>query len=150
MRGRCLAAVAFVGGFVGEKAAHKLKDTFSRPARQLEGHEINAYLCNGGDSDPAETTVRKLLISRVDSTCDMCNTSGGGIRAPNFQSCNCTFLSEIMIGTAGTGALSPKVSHSRGRHGHPRTALDQERRFDPSARAADQYVALRDHFRGWM
>ena len=139
-----------LGGFVGKKDAHKQKILFSRQRDELEGHEINAYLCNGGDSDPAEATVGKLSISRIDSTIDMCNMSGGGIRAPDFQSCNGTFLSEIMMGTAGTGAISQELRPSRGRRDNPRTAHIQEKRFDPSARAADQYVALWDRFCGRM
>ena len=46
-----------LGCFVGEKDAQKAKDTFSSQLDELEGHENDGYLGNGGDSDPAETTV---------------------------------------------------------------------------------------------
>ena len=52
-----------LGCFVGEKDAQKAKDTFSSQLDQLEGDENDGYLGNGGDSDPAETTVGKLSIS---------------------------------------------------------------------------------------
>ena len=49
----------------GRKSRAKQKNFFrgSVDLDELEGDEINAYLCNGGDSDPAETTVGKLSIS---------------------------------------------------------------------------------------
>ena len=52
--------------------------------------------------------------------------------------------------TAGTGTLSPKLPHSRGRSDNPRTSHVREKRFDPSERAVEQYLALRDHFCGRM
>ena len=133
-----------------KKDAQKAKDTFLRQIDAPEGDEIDGYLCNGGDSDPAETTVGKLSISCVDSTCDTCNMSGGGIRAIEFQSCNGNFLVEIMMGTAGTGTISPELPRSSGRRDNPRTAHVRERRFDPSARAAGQYLAHPGHFCGRM
>ena len=89
-------AVAF--GWVrlwAKKTRTSQKILFSSQLDQLEGDENDGYLGNGGDSDPAETTIGKLAISCVDSTCDMCNMSGRGIRGPDFQSCNGTFFSEI-------------------------------------------------------
>ena len=50
--GGCLVQILWA-----KKDAQKAKDTFSRQRDELEGDEINAYLRNGGDSDPAETTV---------------------------------------------------------------------------------------------
>ena len=113
-----------LGGFVGEKDKRraKAKRYFSTQLDQLEGDENDAYLCNGGDSDAAETTVGKLAISCVDSTCDMCNMSGRGIRAPGFQSCNGTFLGEIMIGRPGPGRYLqnyPIPGAAATIHGHP-------------------------------
>ena len=89
-------AVAF-GWFCGRKRRAQAKRylLFSSQLDQLEGDENDGYLGNGGGSDPAETTVGKLAISCVDSTCDMCNMSGGGIRAAIFRSCNANFLSKI-------------------------------------------------------
>ena len=135
------------GDFVGEKDAQKQKIWyFFEQIEELEEDEINAYLCNGGDSDPAETTVGKLSISCVDSTCDTCNMSGGAIRAPDFQSCNGTFCSKIMRARAAVRGMSPEQSHSRGRRDNPRTAHIREKRSDAPAPARERYLSLPGHF----
>ena len=88
-------AVAFGCRFCGQKRRAQAKDPFSSQLDQLEGDENDGYLGNGGDSDPAETTVGKLSISCVDSTCDMCNTSGRGIRGPIFRVAMALFWAKL-------------------------------------------------------
>ena len=127
------------------------KDTFSLSSKidALAEDENDGSLRNGGDSDPAETTVGKLASCRVDSTRDLRNMSGRAIRAANFQSCNCTFWGKIRRERAAARTISPKLSHSRGRRDNPRTAHIQENRSDAPARSPASNLALQGPSR-WL